>query len=147
MRWSLVIAALGLVAPAAAQIQEVTLDDAIRRALQVQPAMVQARGEARTAGAAVRASMGAFLPSLSTGGNASRAGGQQIDRETNVIVTAPAATRYSGSVSASLDLFDGFRRFADRSASAATQDAAEAGVVNQRFQVTLTTKQAFYDAL
>ena len=51
MRWSFVIAALGLAAPAAAQIQEVTLDEAIARALTVQPSMVQARGEAAKAGA------------------------------------------------------------------------------------------------
>jgi len=44
-------------------------------------------------------------------------------------------------------LFDGFSRLADVRSSDASQDAAEAGVVNQRFQVTLQTKQTFYNAL
>ena len=147
MRWSLVIAALGLVAPAAAQIQEVTLDDAIRRALQVQPAMVEARGEARTADAAMRASTGAFLPTVTTGGSWSRGGGTRFNASTNEIVDLPTNTSVQGSLSASLEVFGGFRRFADRSASAAGQSAADAGLVNQRFQVTLQTKQVFYDVL
>ncbi|HEV8303774.1 MAG TPA: TolC family protein [Gemmatimonadales bacterium] len=141
------ILALGLAVPAAAQQAEVTLQEAITRALLVQPAMVQARGDQRNAGAALRASAGAFLPTVSSSGSASRAGGTRFNAQTNQIVTAPASTTFSGGLSASLEVFDGFRRFADRSASAATDDAAEAGVVNQRFQVTLATKQAFYNAL
>jgi outer membrane protein len=47
----------------------------------------------------------------------------------------------------SLDLFSGFRRLADLKTSYANVDASGANVVNQRFQVTLLTKQAFYNAL
>jgi outer membrane protein len=147
MRWTLMAMALGLAAPAAAQQFEVTLDEAVRRALQVQPAMIQARGDQRSAGAGVRASTGAFLPSVSLSGGWSRAGGTRFNTGTNELVDLAVNTSVSGSVSASLELFDGFRRFADRSASTATLDAADAGVMNQRFQVTLQTKQVFYDAL
>jgi outer membrane protein TolC len=141
------IVALGLAAPAAAQVQEVTLDEAIARALQVLPAMVQARGDARNADADLRASTGAFLPTVTTGGSWSRGGGTRFNAATNEIVNLPTNTSVQGSLSASLELFDGFRRFASRSASAADQRAADAGLVNQRFQVTLQTKQLFYDAL
>jgi len=130
-----------------AQQAEVTLEEAVRRSLQVQPAMVQARGDARTAGASLRSSLGSFFPTLSTSGSSTRAGGTRFDPNRNQIVDLQATTTFSGSVTANMELFDGFRRLADRSASAATQDAADAGLVNQRFQVTVSTKQLFYDAL
>ncbi|MGH7569585.1 MAG: TolC family protein [Gemmatimonadales bacterium] len=148
MRWIMGAVALGCATRGlAAQQAEVTLEEAVRRALQVQPAMVQARGDARTAGASLRASMGSFLPTLSTNGSSTRAGGTRFDPNRNQIVDLQATTTFSASLLASLELFDGFRRLSDRSASAATQDAADAGLVNQRFQVTVTTKQLFYDAL
>jgi outer membrane protein len=136
-----------LAAPAAAQQAEVTLQEAIQRALRVQPAMVQARGDQRNAGAAMRASIGSYLPTVSTNGSSQRNGGTRFNSTTGQIVTAPASTSFNGGLSASVELFDGFRRLADVRASHATQNAAEAGFTNQQFQVTLQTKQAFYNAL
>ena len=155
MRRMITVAAAGfLTAPLAAQQpavggspQAVTLQEAVRRALQVQPAMVQAQGTLRNAHLSMLASNGEFLPTISTGGSWSRAGGTRFNSQTSQIVTTPTASSYSGSISASVDLFTGFRRLADRRASAATEDAADAGLVNQRFQVTLLTKQAFYNAI
>src|SRR5467141_1472918 len=146
MRRSLV-ALLGmlLAAPAAAQQVEVTLQEAVRRSLDVQPAMVQARGDQRTAGASSRSAFGAFLPTLSTGASAARSNVGRIDPTTGQPV--PPEYSYTGSLNASLELFDGFRRFANLKAASANSDAAGAGIVNQRFQVTLQTKQAFYTAL
>lgn len=129
----------------AAQQVEVTLQEAIRRALQVQPAMVQARGDQRTAGASSRSALGAYLPSLSVSGSAARSNVGRIDPTTGQPV--PPEYSYTGSLNASLELFDGFRRVANLRSTGANRDAAEAGVVNQRFQVTLATKEVFYDAL
>jgi outer membrane protein len=136
---------VAMAAPLAAQQVEVTLNEAIQRALQVQPAMVQARGDQRTAGANGRSAIGAYLPSLSTGASASRSNVSRIDQTTGQPV--PPEYSYTGSLNASLELFDGFRRYANLRAASANRDAAGAGVVNQRFQVTLATKQVFYDAL
>jgi len=133
-----------LAAPAAAQ-QEVTLQEAVRRSLDVQPAMVQARGDQRNAGASTRSAFGAFLPTFSTGASAARSNVSRIDPTTGQPV--PPEYSYTGSLNASLELFDGFRRFANLRAANATGDAAAAGAVNQRFQVTLATKQIFYNAL
>lgn len=125
--------------------QQITLDEAIRRALDVQPGMVQARGDQRNAGAGERSAWGAFLPTFTTGASASRSNQPRFDpNSTNQL---PPVYSYSGNLSARLELFDGFRRFANLRAANATGDAAGAGVVNQRFQVILQTKQAFYDAL
>ena len=124
---------------------QITLDEAIRLALDVQPAMVQARGDQRTAGAGERSAWGAFLPTFTTSASASRSNQPRFDP--NSINQLPPVYSYSGSLSARLELFDGFRRFANLRAANATGDAAGAGFVNQRFQVILQTKQAFYDAL
>lgn len=135
----------GLVpAAAGAQQVEVTLQEAVQRALQVQPAMVQARGDQRTAGASTRSALGAYLPTLSVGGSAARSNVGRIDPTTGQPV--PPEYSYTGSLNANLELFDGFRRFANLRAASANRTAAEAGVVNQRFQVTLNTKEVFYDA-
>jgi outer membrane protein len=145
-----------LAAPAAAQqpapaqpghLLQVTLAEAVRRALLAQPAMVQAQGTVRNAQMSMLASNGEFLPSISTGGSWSRAGGTRFNSQTSQIVSAPTSSSYSGSISANVDLFTGFRRLADRRASAATEHAADAGLVNQQFQVTLQTKQLFYNAI
>ena len=151
MRWVTGILALAIAVPAAGQAPtpqhlEVTLTEAIQRALQVQPLMVGARGEVRSSGAAMRASNGAFLPTISTNGSWSRRGGTTLNNS-NQIVTTPTVISYSGGITASIDLFTGFRRLADRRASAATQDAADAGLVDVRFRVILDTRGFFYDAL
>lgn len=133
--------------PDSAATVEVTLDEAIRRALDVQPAMIQAQGAQRNAGASQRAAFGAFLPSLSLTGGSAHASGNRFNTQTNQIVTGPASTSYNGGLSVSLTLFDGFARFASSNAAGASAEAADAGYVNQRFQVTLATKQTFYNAL
>jgi outer membrane protein len=149
MRWMTGVFALSLAVPAAAQQAqapqhlEVTLTEAIQRALLVQPAMVSARGDARTTDASRRTSFGAYLPTITTSAGASRSN-QWTFRDTTRL---PPVYAYSGGLSATLELFDGFRRLANIRATGATHDAAEAGVVNQQFQVTLQTKQAFYNAL
>jgi len=149
MRWFSGIVALVIAAPAAAQQtqqMEVTLTEAIQRALSVQPAMVQARGDQRTAGAAKRTAYGAFIPSVTPSISASRGNAARVDQQGNPLPGGNVYT-YTGNLSIQLDLFDGFRRFADLKARSATGTAADAGMVNQRFQTMLQTKQAFYNAL
>ena len=151
MRLTMGILGMALAAPLAAQQAgtlaplEVSLTDAIQRALQVQPAMVQAEGTVRNANASLLANTGSFLPSITLSGGSSRSGGTQIIG--NQIVQAPARTSFSTTLSANLDLFTGFRRFAARRAANALQDAADAGLITQRYAVILQTKQAFYNAL
>jgi outer membrane protein len=143
------LAALAVLAPArlAGQQVEVTLAEAVRRALDVQPAVVQARGTQRNAEAGQRAAVGAFLPTITLGGGSNKSSSNRYNQQTGQIVTVPNNTSYSGSVGVSLDLFDGFRRIANKRAAAAIEDAADAGFVDARFQTTVATQQAFYAAL
>jgi outer membrane protein TolC len=141
---SLLIAGLFAAAPATGQTIEVSLEEALRRALEVQPSMVEAQGNLRVAGANERAAWGAFLPSVSTGASASRSNVDRIDPDTGQPVS-PEFT-YTLGWSASLPLFEGFNRIANRRAAAANADAADAGLRGERFQVILITKQVFYAA-
>src|SRR5438445_12815829 len=72
MRWVTGILAITITTPAAAQHVQVTLQDAIQRALRVQPAMVQARGDESNAGAQRLAAIGAFVPSVTLNASAFR---------------------------------------------------------------------------
>jgi outer membrane protein len=123
---------------------EVTITEAVRRALQVQPAIVQARGDASNADAQRLAAYGAFIPSVSVNSAAFR---QNQGSIVNGFPVPGSRYQYSTGLSLSLDLFDGLRRFQRLREAGATVSAADAGYINQRFQVTLQTKQAFYNAL
>jgi outer membrane protein len=150
MRRPLTRAALALTTlPALASAQQVDmmLADAVQRALRVQPAIVQAQGDQRNARAGQRSAVGAFLPTIDLGGSSNNASSNRYNTSTGQIVTLLSNTSYSGGLSLSLDLFDGLRRLGSKSAAAAIQDAADAGLVNQRYQVTAATAQVFFTAL
>lgn len=153
MRGVIVLLACVVATPAMAQqpdsisgaTLQVSLDEAVRRALLVQPAMVQAEGDRRNTAASMRSAFGAFLPSFNTNASAGRSNQGRIDFTTGQPI--PPQYTYTVGLSANLDLFAGFRRLANLRAASANTDAADAGVTNQRFQVTLQTKQTFYNAL
>jgi outer membrane protein len=159
----IVMFAAALAAPATAQQQDssvaiaapgdsgparVTLEQAIRRALQVQPSMIQAQGDRRNASAGERTAFGAFLPTVSASATRNQASANRFNPTTSEIVTGGASVKsYAGGVTLDFTVFDGPRRFAARRAAGATSDAADASITSQRFQVTLQTTQLFYGAL
>ena len=150
MRPSVTAAACLVVAfasSAVGQTPTISFPDAVRRALEVQPAVVQAEGTQRNASAAQRTAVGSFLPSLTVGGAAVDKSANQFNAGTGQIIPGQAGTTFSGSLGLNLDLFAGFRRTATLNAASATTRAAEAGLVNQRYQVTATTAQLYYTAL
>jgi len=138
------ILAIVITAPATAQQAEVTLQDAVRRALQVQPAMVQARGDASNADAQRLAAFGAFIPSVTLNSSAFRQSQPSI---VNGLPAQSGTYTFNTGLTLNVELFDGLRRLHRVRNASATVAAADAGYVNQRFQVTLLTKQAFYNAL
>ena len=145
---------LGLVGPSAtlwAQGRAVTLADALRLSERVQPLVVRAAGDLETAVAQRRSAWGAYLPSLTASSSASSfysEGPSRIDPVTGQLLSGNASNRsLSTSLSASVDLFTGFRRGAEGRAARANQTAAEASFVDARFQQALTTTNQFLDAL
>ena len=145
----------GIIAtPCLAQVPEqpaVTLVEAIRRAERVQPAVIRASADVRTAAAQRRNAWGAYLPRISASSSGSdffSEGPARIDPVTGELTSGNSSTRsVSTSLSASLDLFTGFRRGAEMRAARATQTAAEASLIDARFEQALTTTNQFLDAL
>jgi outer membrane protein len=137
--------------PLRAQDRVVTLADAIKLAERTQPSMVQAQGDVRTAAAQRRNAWGTFLPSLSASSSASEffsEGTSRVDPITGQLTTGNSTNRsVSTSLSASVDLFTGFRRGAELQAAKAGQVQADASLVDTRFQQALATTNVFFDAL
>lgn len=125
----------------------VTLEDAIQRALAVQPAMVQAVGAVRNAAAGSRAAWGAFLPSIGVGGSSNSNSSNRFNSATGQIVNVPSSTSYTGSLSASLNLFEGFARTVTLNAARAAADAAAAGYTSTRYLTILGVKTAYFAVL
>jgi outer membrane protein TolC len=147
----LLLGLAGLCPTLRAQGRAVTLADAIRLSERVQPAVVRAAGDLETAAAQRRNVWGAYLPSLTASSSASSffsEGPSRIDPVTGQVLSGNASNRsLSTSLSASVDLFTGFRRGAEGRAARANQTAAEASLVDARFQQALTTTNQFLDAL
>jgi len=149
----MVAAALGAAVATAASGQErpaVTLDEAIRRAEQVQPRVMSAISQVRSADARIRATKGAWLPTLSlssTANNSYQSGTAARTDATGTLVNSPFSNTVSSSVSSSLELFDGFRRSADSRAARAGQEAALESLDDARFQQRLVTTNQFFDVL
>jgi outer membrane protein TolC len=142
----LAFCALPMALVAQDQAPTVTLDEAIRLALRNQPAVIQARGDVSVAAAGRREAVGNWLPSLSVSSSMSTSSSERFDPATQLTVSG-SSTSASAGLSAGLELFDGFRRFAQTRAANAGQASADAALVTQEFQVTLQTKQAFFNAL
>ncbi|MGH7499973.1 MAG: TolC family protein [Gemmatimonadales bacterium] len=134
-----------------AQAREVTLQEAVRLSEQVQPSVVQARGNVVTAAAQHRSAWGAYLPSVSASSSGSEffsEGASSVDPVTGQVIGGDRSNRsVSASLSASVDLFTGFRRGAQLKAAKAGQEAAGASLVDARFQQALNTTNQFFDAL
>lgn len=137
--------AVGSAVPIRAQtldVREITLEEAIRLALVHDPAAVAAEAAVDIAGANLLQARGAFLPSLSLGSAYSNSSNQRFDQATGQLMS----TSYSAQVDASIDLFEGGRRFAQHRAASAALGAAEAERRAQRFQTVLRVTRAYFAA-
>ena len=113
--------------------------------------MVRAETGVRTADARRRNAWGAYLPSVTASSSASEffsEGPSRVDPVTGQLLSGSSSNRsLNTALSASVDLFTGFRRGAEMGAARANQSAAEASLVDARFQQALTTTNQFFDAL
>src|ERR1041385_2168772 len=148
----LAVALLGGAARGSAQkpIQRLTLAEAIERANTVQPAVVQAMGSVRTAGARQQAAFGAFLPNFTVSSSIGDlySEGARGDPSTRQLPPSGSPNpSVNTSISSSVALSPGFRRGSERRAAGANRGAADAGLINARYQQQLTTTNAFFDVL
>ena len=136
------------VSSVASAVRTVTLDEAVKLAIRANPTVISAQGTLRGSAAARRQAFGNWLPSLSAASGASRGSSTRYDPVRGQNVTAPSAWSYTGSLNASMVLFDnGFQRIFQNKQASANVDRDEAALVDSKFQATLNTKTAFFDAV
>lgn len=146
--------ALSLALPAALSAQApstpaITLADAITRAQLAQPSVVAAQGAVGRAAAQYKTSWGAFIPSLSFNSAYGTSFSEQpfVNNAGEPTVANTYSQSLSNTLSASVDLFTGFRRGAQMDAARATEMSAGAGLLDAQYQTTLSAKQTFFGAL
>ena len=130
----------------------ITLDEAIARAQRVQPTVVRAISGVNSAEHQKRsASIGSWLPSISASSSGSSTwneGIARIDPNTGIPLEANAVSRTVGfGLSGSWDVFTGFARGAESREAKANLNAADADLIEARYQIAFQTKQQFYGAL
>jgi outer membrane protein TolC len=130
---------------AAAQ-QQITLDDAVARALVRSPAMAQQQQSVDNAYLTQKTSWAAFLPTLSVSGGGSLRSANVLNDVTGRIEPG-SSDSYSAGLNGSWTVFEGTRRFKEYEAAKSDVRAAEARYANQRYQVTLQTRTVFFNAL
>lgn len=124
----------------------VTLEEAIQRALEVSPQVIQAHGEIRAARAAQRSAFGAYLPSASVSGNAGLSSAERFSPDLGTTVSAASSSLRAG-VNASWRIFTGFQRRAQRQQADAQSEVATAGIALTRADVIFNVQTVFYDGL
>ena len=107
-----VVMALLIAPTAGAQNQSITLDEAVARAMETLPSMVQARGAIENAHATQLQTWGSWLPNVSASAGNSVNSSTRFDQQTQRTVSGSSSS-YSTSLSANMTLFDGFSRLAD----------------------------------
>jgi outer membrane protein len=120
------------------------LETVIARTMAYSPTLASASGFLRTAQSAQRVAWGAYLPTVSASALAGRSN-QGVASVATPDVGPQGA--YGGGVAASLPLFTGGFRGAVRREAAATAQAADAGLLLQRFATRLLAKQGFFEVL
>jgi outer membrane protein TolC len=136
--------------PSAAQQESpwvsLTLEEALTRALKASHQLVQAQGAVRTAAASERSAFGAYLPGLSFSAGSSLASSERFNPTTGTPVTG-SSDSYNAGLSASWDVFTGFRRRSERQRAHAESQSAEAQLLGQRFTVEFSVERVFFEAL
>ncbi len=143
------ILSVALLAPAFALAQDapraISVDEAVALARRNAPAAVQARGTTRTSSAQLRRTVAQFFPTMNATLGSSRQGGETFFQG-NLVPFSGNPWNFSQGLSANVDIFNG-RRLAELRSGRASVDAAEAGEIQQDFQIALQVKQQYYAIL
>ncbi|HEY4217545.1 MAG TPA: TolC family protein [Gemmatimonadaceae bacterium] len=118
------------------------LETVVQRALNVNPAVSQGEAAVRTARSADRVALGAYVPTLSANSSVLRS-----NVTTSPVGGIDTPDSRSAGLAASIDVFTGGRRPAERDRARADLTAAEATNISQHFSVTLAAQSAYYETL
>ncbi len=131
-----------LVARAQEPVRMLTLQQAIERALQVDPAAVAAETGVSAADATLLQTRGAWLPTLTLNSGYANSSNERFDQATGQLVSES----YTAQAAYSYDLFTGGRWMAEHRSARAEVRAVGAELRAQRFRTIRDTKQSFYAA-
>lgn len=106
-------------------VDTVTIEEAVARALEASPEMVQAETGLGTSRFGTRQPYASFLPDLSLSTGASLSSSERFDPTTGLQVSGQSNS-YNAGLSASMDLFSGGRNLAAVRSARASVVAAEA---------------------
>ena len=124
-----------------------SLETVVARTLAYSPGVAGAQGAVRDAAALRRVTLGAYLPTVALNSSA----GWTDQSLATAGVSGPALgstlNAYGAGLAAAVDVFTGGRRGAQRSQAEAISQAADAGLVQQRYATMLFAKQGYYDVL
>jgi outer membrane protein len=125
----------------------ITLIEAIATAQRNAPSAIQAQGQVRAGVTSVRAAKAQFIPTLNVSTGLTRQ--NNVATRVNPTTGELTSNRYQSttSLSASIDLFDGFRRVNDLKSARAQENAAETGVTATNANLAFNVKQQYYAAL
>jgi outer membrane protein len=131
--------------PLAAQepVRTATLAEAVEAALRADPQAVAAQSDVASARATLLQSRGSWLPTVSLNSVYSNSSNERFDQSSGRLVSE----NYSAQLQTGYEIFDGGRRFAERRSANAQLRAADAGLVEQRFQTVLAVKETYFGAI
>jgi outer membrane protein len=124
------------------ELRVVTLDQAVRLALQHDPAAVAAEVAVSGARAASQVAAAAWLPSLNATSWYTNSSNERFDASSGRLVSES----FNTGLAAGYDVFTGGRRGAVQRSARAEFSAATAQERAQTFQTTLNTKVSYYEA-
>jgi outer membrane protein len=124
----------------------ISVDDAVRLAIQYSPTTVGGRNSERAGEAAIKFAKAQFLPNLSLTYGATNQGGTQFIQGTPVPISGLPWT-YSRGISANMTVFDGGAHWYNYKAAGAELDAAVASDVSLRYTVALNVKVQYFAIL
>lgn len=130
----------------AVNARPISVDDAIRLAVQNSPTTVIARNAERSSEAAIKFAKAQFLPSLALTYSANNQGGTQFVQGVPVPVSGLPWT-YSRGVNTNLTVFDGGTHWYNYKAAGANLDAAVASDVSARYTLALNVKVQYFAIL
>ncbi len=137
-------------APSDSTARPISLAEALELAQRNSPQAVQARGQSRTASAASRSAVAAFLPNVSLSAGATRqyASGSRTRVENGQVITLPDQPwSNNAGLGANVLLFGGGRRIFNLQQARANVGVAAANEIIQRYQVALEVKQQYFNVL